>query len=541
MADEITNTTSDPGMSNDPGMLQSLLEMLGGIFSPSSAEAAGPTFEQRQQLEQQKLIQQLQILQEKARIANAQRQTDPLRQAQVTKTQAQAQKTQADITPQRSLESILGGDQPQKGSSMFLYGGGVQPTMESSNDRIRMILEALMQGEAPPGQDPNIGMQAQQDFTPINPQPGQTFGLKGYQDEGFGFNPQTGAFTNIGVPGGPSPTTAPSKAASALKRAQQAAEIKKAYPGLPEKELERLLDAQEPSPTAGLTGKAVLEGLDPGLAAMVKQVAEYKLPIAGFGGMDAKTRAKVLPLVAQYDPTFDATKYAARVQLQKDFATGKMAQNKVALNTAIQHMASFKQAADDLQNATGFPGATLWNYAANKGLESVGDPRVKKLTMAADALAGELSKVFKGTAGTDQEIKAWREELSTSASPEQFEATVAKGIELLGGRFEAIRDIWTKTMEKPLEESLLSPGARGIIKKLGFDPDVIEHRSVGDTTQMEAPITKPSAQIPPVPASASLQPGRVPMIDPQGNPVQVKAEQVQQAIIKGYQPWQPTQ
>ena len=228
-----------------------LLQMLGSLFSPASAEAVGPTFEQRQQLEAQKLVQQLQLMQEKARIADEQRQNDALRQAQTAKIQA----TTPQASSQDSLLQLLGGDQYQpEGSSIFAYGGGVQPTMESSNDRIRLILDALMQGEAPPGQDPNIGPQTQQDFTPISPQPGQTFGLKGYEQEGFGFNPQTGAFTNIGVPGGPSPetrkpTTLPAQNI-AMERANLASIIKANYPKLPDSELTKLLDAQFPKEPA---------------------------------------------------------------------------------------------------------------------------------------------------------------------------------------------------------------------------------------------------------------------------------------------------
>ena len=175
-----------------------LLQMLGSLFSPASAEAAQPplNFQQRQQLEQQKLVQQLQLMQEKSRIADEQRLNDPLRQAQVAKTQA----TTPQASSQGSLLQLLGGgeqNQPE-GSSIFAYGGGVQPTMESSNDRIRMILDALMQGEAPPGQDPNIGTQVQKDLTPVSPQPRQPFRFQGYED--MGFDPTTGAFTNIGLP-----------------------------------------------------------------------------------------------------------------------------------------------------------------------------------------------------------------------------------------------------------------------------------------------------------------------------------------------------
>ena len=109
--------------------------------------------------------------------------------------------------PQQSLEELLSGEQtiPQ-GSSTFAYGGeGSGLSMPESNQRIQMILQALQAGEAPGSADPLLGPQVSQDLTPVyspGATPGQSpFRFAGYED--MGFDPRTGAFTNIGIPQAP--------------------------------------------------------------------------------------------------------------------------------------------------------------------------------------------------------------------------------------------------------------------------------------------------------------------------------------------------
>ena len=47
---------------------------------------------------------------------------------------------------------------------------------------------------------------------------------------------------------------------------------------------------------------------------------------------------KMLQLVAQYDPSFDAVEYNARARAQTNATSGKLAQNNNALNTGIGHV-----------------------------------------------------------------------------------------------------------------------------------------------------------------------------------------------------------
>lgn len=228
--------------------------------------------------------------------------------------------------------------------------------------------------------------------------------------------------------------------------------------------------AQEVQNLAGLSGDDLLRALPPGDAALVQKVANYEIPISGFGGMDAKTRQRILPLVSMYKPEFDATQYATRAALRKDFTSGKAAANIRSLNTAVSHLDSLKKAGDELDNGP----LQLWNRIANAGLTAVGDPRVTRFENAATAVEGELATVFKGTAGTDQEIKQWRQNISAIQSPEQIDGGVKQVVELLGGRLQALRDQYEKGIGEVGGFTILSPKSREILSKIGVDPNSLE-------------------------------------------------------------------
>ena len=137
----------------------------------------------------------------------------------------------------------------------------------------------------------------------------------------------------------------------------------------------------------------------------------------------------------------------------------------------MQHLDSLSNAADKLDNA----GPQFWNYIANKGLTAVaGDPRVTNFNTAATAVANELGTVFKNTGATDQEIKQWRENISSSQSPEQLHGSINTALDLLRGRMEALHNQWEQTMGKPKEIPLLSPNSAKILQHLGLDPSSID-------------------------------------------------------------------
>lgn len=224
---------------------------------------------------------------------------------------------------------------------------------------------------------------------------------------------------------------------------------------------------QDQTAQPGQRNEAALEGLTEGQSAMVKKMADYKMPLPmGFSWKDPNIQ-NLLGRVAAYDPSFDATQYNTRMKLRGDFTSGKSAGNIRSLNTAVAHLDTLANKADDLNNA----GLPLWNTISNYGLTQTGDPRVTNFNNAATAVESELANVFKGTGASDQEIKAWRNNLSSSQSPTQLKEGIQTAINLMGGRLGALQAQYEAGMGKPASFSMLSPKSRQILEKLGVNVD----------------------------------------------------------------------
>jgi hypothetical protein len=104
-------------------------------------------------------------------------------------------------------------------------------------------------------------------------------------------------------------------------------------------------------------------------------------------------------------------------------------------------------------------------------MTETGSPEVRKFKTAAVALENELATVFKQTGATDQEIKAWRENISTADSPEQLTGFIDQAWDLLTSRLAALRATYDQGMGKPYEFMIIEPRNRDLLLKMGFKPD----------------------------------------------------------------------
>jgi len=220
-------------------------------------------------------------------------------------------------------------------------------------------------------------------------------------------------------------------------------------------------------PDTAAGGSDPLEGLTKAQQETVKAIAEYRFPVTNLRN---KEMMALVQRAYAYDPSFDAKEYAVRAGVRKDFASGKAAVNIRSLNTAVAHLDSLSKAAKGLNNGS----ITLWNEIKNYGLTKVGDPRVKKFNTSATAVSGELATVFKSTSGTDQEIKEWRQNMDTAGSPEQIQAFVDQGIELLGGRLRALQMQYQTGLGKAKDFRFLSEPSLKILRNLGVDIESID-------------------------------------------------------------------
>ena len=200
-----------------------------------------------------------------------------------------------------------------------------------------------------------------------------------------------------------------------------------------------------------------------GVEEIAKKVASYDISIPSGFALRSPMWQAVLKRAVEINPEFDQKTYSERLKTKQDFATGRNARNIISANTAVDHLGTLKEAAVSLQNA----GPQLWNLIKNTSLSAVGDDRVTAFNNAAVAVENELASLFKGTGATDQEIKQWRKNLSSSQSPEQIQKSIETAVKLLQGRVGAMEDLWKKKMGAEPKQPFLSDSAQETIDQLG--------------------------------------------------------------------------
>lgn len=211
------------------------------------------------------------------------------------------------------------------------------------------------------------------------------------------------------------------------------------------------------------TGEDYLATLPRALAAQVRMLSEGRMAMPTGAGQRSAAARELVAAAAQYDPTMDAANVATRIATRKDFTSGKSAQNITALNTALGHIGSLWQASQALGNRT----IPAWNGIANWAESQGGDPRVNNFNMARNAVVDELTRVFRGTGGSESDIQAWKDNINSSQSPEQLRASVGKAVELLNSRLESLGAQYNRGMSRSDQPiSLLAPHAQSVFNAL---------------------------------------------------------------------------
>lgn len=208
--------------------------------------------------------------------------------------------------------------------------------------------------------------------------------------------------------------------------------------------------------------KADAQDIEP----MAKMLAEKRLGISDLARLPAAQKMAILNRAAQLDPNLNTNDVKVKLALQKEFMVGgKAAQNIDKLNTAVDHLEKFKLAGEALQNGD----VQLLNKIKNGIGKATGDKRITKFQAAAEAVAGEMAQVFKGTGGTDVEIEKWKKLLNDADSPEQIQGVFDQMVNLMRGRVDALDYRYSTANDGKPHPGIFSPKAKGIIKRLGVD------------------------------------------------------------------------
>lgn len=135
--------------------------------------------------------------------------------------------------------------------------------------------------------------------------------------------------------------------------------------------------------------------------------------------------------------------FGAESALQKSAVAGEIGKNVTAFNTAIAHAQQLRQAADALDNGD----IRALNTIGNQIGFQFGSDKTTNFNVIKNALAGEISKVFKGGEATDAEIKAVQEPFSNANSPAQLKGAIDNAVHLMNSKRDALKQQYEQGMK----------------------------------------------------------------------------------------------
>jgi len=209
------------------------------------------------------------------------------------------------------------------------------------------------------------------------------------------------------------------------------------------------------------TGEDYLKTLDPLTQNEVKAFAEGRAPVT------ARNLQTMLPLVTQYDPSFDATQYPVRLATRKSYTSGKDFQETQALNTVAGHMGRLADAAEGLGN-TGFK---PWNYVKNAAADmTVGSPALVKFRNDLVTTQNELAKAYHGGHVSDSAYNAFNKAIGEAQTPAELKTAIGEISGLLQSKIEAKESGYRSSMGAaplPSEFKAINDEARHSFQKIG--------------------------------------------------------------------------
>jgi hypothetical protein len=196
-------------------------------------------------------------------------------------------------------------------------------------------------------------------------------------------------------------------------------------------------------------------------------MANYMIPTPSPRSFQTREGKAMLDRILTVNPDFDASLYSVRAPTRKAYTTGPQGQQLTAMNTAIEHLDQLQAAADALQNGTFKPGNAAYNALAD--LFGSGAPTSfatikEKVDKELDAVASKGVPTVSGAA-------AQKAIGGVSSSPESIKNYIDTSIRLLGSSQNALREPYKRAMGANAPFDPLTPEAKAVLLKRGFDPE----------------------------------------------------------------------
>jgi hypothetical protein len=154
-------------------------------------------------------------------------------------------------------------------------------------------------------------------------------------------------------------------------------------------------------------------------------------------------RDKFLTNLASAYPQYEQQVYQTRQAEQKAFTSGSQGQQLTAINTARNHMQTFKNTADALDNGD----FLLANKVGNELGMQFGSDKATNFNIAKSAFAGEVGKAFAGANVGVQDRQELMDKISAASSPAQLKGYADTADELLAGKQKSLKQSYDQGIQ----------------------------------------------------------------------------------------------
>jgi hypothetical protein len=174
----------------------------------------------------------------------------------------------------------------------------------------------------------------------------------------------------------------------------------------------------------------------------------------------------VMEAVTQYKPDFTGQEYVVRQRMRQGFTSGTQSQSLNSLNTAIEHLDQLAGDAENLGNGSALP----WNRMSNWLRKQSGDSAITNFEGMQTIMSGELASAFKKSGATDTEIKEVKAAISSASSPQQLSDYIKHdALPALASKARTYGDQYRGVFADDTKWSPYTPGARRILQKYSID------------------------------------------------------------------------
>lgn len=223
------------------------------------------------------------------------------------------------------------------------------------------------------------------------------------------------------------------------------------------------VNATKPADNSG-RNEAYLSTLTPARQALIKQYADYRGDPARLrSGAGVALQAQV----AQYDPNFDAGKYAqAQSFINGNWNKGDLFKSRQAIENLVQHADTLQTNFDKINNGN----LLIANAAGNQAKIQTGNAEVTNAMIDARAVGTEMAKTLRGGGVlNEQEQAETQKQLEIASSPAQLHGAVQQMMHLAFPRINSALENYKSVVGKYPKDAF-SPEAIAAIQKVS--PDV---------------------------------------------------------------------